>query len=461
MKVVARKFVQDVGILTVANLIGAGLNLVQGILVARWLGPELYGVAALVMTYPGLVYAVFDARSVAASVKYLGEYHARGEADRALAMCGLGYAVDLAVACLTFLVLVFTARLAAESIVHDPAVAGLMILYGAALIPRALVGTSNAILATLGRFPFIASIEIVTTVLRAVLLVGLVLGGWQVAGVVWANTIAVTATGLLYGAVAWVLIRRTWGGSVFQGKLKALKGERRQIFAFLAYNDLNALVGIIPKQLDTLLLGYFRNPTEVGYYKLAKSLSSVTGYLAGPLKSVAYPELARLWGLGRRRAFSRNVRQLAIWIAFPLGMAVLVGSAFMSFALPLLVGESYLPAVGAAQLLFIGSAISIAFFWLRLIYLAKGHVRQLFILNSSVTGVFTLIYPFVVRDWGYMGASACMLARYVVANGVSGYWLWKDSKKKEKHGDVTWRGKQTQTIEKTGERLAESVPEKT
>ena len=64
-------------ILTVANLAGAALSLIQGVLIARWLGPESYGVAALVMSYPDLVYTFFDARSSDASVKYLGEFHAR------------------------------------------------------------------------------------------------------------------------------------------------------------------------------------------------------------------------------------------------------------------------------------------------------------------------------------------------------------------------------------------------
>jgi O-antigen/teichoic acid export membrane protein len=427
-KIVAQKFVQNVGVLTIANCVGAALNFVQGVLVARWLGPELYGVAALVMTYPNLVYGFFDARSVTASMKYLGEYHAVGQRDQALAICKLGYAVDLAIACLTFLVLVLTARLAAQSIVHDPVVAGLMVLYGAALIPRALVGTSNAILATLGHFPFIATIEIVTTVIRVPLIVGLVLAGWQVAGVVWANTVAATTTGLLYGALAWVLIRRTWGASIFQGDLKVLKGGRRQIFAFLAYNDMNALIGMIPRQLDILLLGYFRNPTEVGYYKLAKSISSVVGNLTQPLRSVTYAELARLWGLGHKRAFSQKVRNLAIWIGLPLGASVAVVAGFMSIALPLIAGETYLPAVRANQLLFIGSAISLGFFWLRPIYLVKGRVRELFILNSTVTVVFGLIYPFVVREWGYLGASGWTLALYVAGYGVSGFWLWKRSK---------------------------------
>jgi len=423
--------VRNVGVLTIGNFVGAALSVVQGILVARWLGPELYGVAALVMTYPNLVHGFFDARSVSASVKYLGEYHARGEHDRALAMCGLGYAVDLAVACLTFLVLVLTARLAAEYIVHDPAVAGLMVIYGAALVPRALVGTSNAILITLGRFPIIAAIDMVTALFRVTLIVGFVLAGWQVAGVVWANAVTATATGILYGALAWVLFRRAWGGSILQGRLRSLKGRRREIFSFLAYNDLTALIGMIPSQLDAILLGYFRNPTEVGYYKLAKSISRVARYLLGPLKSVTYAELTRLWGLSQKRAFSQKVKKVAIWIGFPLGLLVLLGGGFIPFALPLLVGEIYLPAVAATQLLFIGSAISLAFFWLRLIYLAQGHVRQMFILNCSVTVGFGLIYPLVIREWGYMGASAWMLALQVAGTVTSGLWLWRQPSERE------------------------------
>jgi O-antigen/teichoic acid export membrane protein/glycosyltransferase involved in cell wall biosynthesis len=414
------------------------LSVVQGILVARWLGPELYGASALVMAYPSLVHGFFDARSMSASVKYLGEYHARGEHDRARAMCKLGYGVDLVIACFTLLVLVLTAHWAAQSIAHNSAVAGLMVLGGAALIPQAFVGTSNAVLATFGRFPVIALIEIVTTLLRVMLVIGLVLAGWQVAGVVWANAIAAMATGLLYGGVAWALIRHAWGGSIFQGSLKALKGRRREIFSFLAYNDLSALIATIPTQLDAILLGYFRNPAEVGFYKLAKSSSNLGGYLLGPLKSVTYAELTRLWGLGEERAFSEKVKKMALWIGFPSGVLVLLGAGLMSFALPLLVGEVYIPAVAATQLLCIGSAISLAFFWLHLIYLAQGHVRQLSILNGSVTVGFGLVYPFVIQQWGFMGACAWMLGLNVVGTGCSGFWLWRQQVVANSNTDRGW-----------------------
>jgi O-antigen/teichoic acid export membrane protein len=423
-QIVARKFLQDVGVLSVANVAGAALNFAQGILVARWLGPEQYGVVGLILSYPNFIYALFDARSVDASVKYLSEYHSRGDREGALAVCRLGCAVDLGVACLTFLVLAFTARLAAASIVHDPAVAGLIILYGAALVPRALVGTSNAVLAALGRFPVLALLGFATTFLRALLIVGFVLAGWQVRGVILANAVAAAVTGLFYGALTWNLMRGAWGSFNPFGNLKALKGGRRQIFSFLAYNNLNTLVATIPNQLDLLLLGYFRGPTEAGYFRLAKNLSTAVRFFTKPLQTVSYPALARLWASGDRPRFSRKVWRLALWVGLPSGFLVLLGTGALSYLLPLLVGDDFLPAVSATQLLWIGAAISLAFFWTRPLYLARGQIKRLFVVSSIVTIIFALFYPFVIRAWGYVGAAAWLLSLQIAGVACGAFWLW-------------------------------------
>lgn len=374
-KVIGRNFVRNVGVLTVANGISAALSLVQGILVARWLGPELYGVAALVMSYPNLVYSFFDARSSEASVKYLSEFHARGEPERALAMCQLGYVVDFAIAALAFGVVLLSAPWAAQSIAHHPEMVGLIVVYTAAFIPRALAGTSYATLATLGRFPLIACIDVLATLLRVVLVLALVSTGWQVSGVVWGNAIPTAATGLLYGTFAWVLTYRAWGTFPHQGSWQVLRGRRREILGFLAYNDLSALLGMIPKQMDVVLLGYLRDPTEAGYYKLAKSFAGSVSYIVRPLQAIVYPQMARLCSFRDPQRIQQRAQRLAFNIGLPLGMAVVISTLPLPFILPPLVGQSYLPAVTTTQFLLVGGAIWLTFFWLRPVYFSLGQMR--------------------------------------------------------------------------------------
>jgi O-antigen/teichoic acid export membrane protein len=418
-----RPFVRHVGVLTVANGVGAVLSFVQGILVARWLGPELYGVAALVMSIPSLVYTFFDARSAEASVKFLSEFDARGERERALAMCKVGYTVDFTIAVVAFLVILLLSPWAAKSIVKRPEMGWLIILYGSAFLPRALTGTSYAVLATLGCFPSIALINTLTNFLRVGLVLGLVGLGWQVAGVVWGNAIAMAATGLLYGILAYSLVKSRWGRSWLSADWSYLKGLWREVISFLAYNDLNALLGLIPKQLDVVILGYFRNPIEVGYYKLAKSLSATVGYLVQPLQSVTYPKLAKLWGVGGHRAVSQEVKRLVWKIGVPLGLLALGGITFVPLVLSILVGPYYRPAIVVTQILLSGSAIWLAFFWLRPTYLAIGKIRKWTTISIVVVCLSTVGFLIATPIWGYLGLASCLMIMTFLGHSISVFYL--------------------------------------
>jgi O-antigen/teichoic acid export membrane protein len=423
-KLIARKFVRDVGVLTIANGVAASLSFMQAILVARWLGPELYGVAALVMGYPGIVHTFLDARSAEASVKYLSEFDARGERDRIIAMCKLGFVVDIAIAALMFLIVVVTAHWAAQRMVHCPDALGLIIVYAAAFLPRALIGTSYAVLATLGRFSLIAFLDLLTIAIRVTFVLGGLLLGEKVSAVIWGNTASLTFAGLAYVVVAMILALRVWGALPWQGDWQTLTGRRGQIFRFLAYNNLSTLLGIIPKQLDVILLGYFRGPTEVGYYKLARNLAGAVTYLVRPLQSVIYPELSRLWGAEERKALWQKVRRLAIYIGAPVGVAVLAGTLLIPLALPVLVGHDYSPAVGVTQLLLFGSAVWLAFFWLRPLYFAIGQIRQWTFGISAYSMMFLLLSILTVHEWGTTGIALSLVIVTVLFHVCMGILIY-------------------------------------
>lgn len=422
-RIIGRKFVQDVGVLTIANFVSAVLSVIQGLLVARWLGPELYGVTALVMSFPSLVHTFFDARSAEVSVKYLSEFHAWGERERALAICKVGYAVDFVIAFITFLVVLIMAPWAARSIVHRPEMAGFVTLFAAAFIPRSFVGTSYAVLATLGRFPLVAVLDAITTALRVVLVLGLVLLGWQVAGVIWGTAAAIAVMGLVHGIVAHVLIRRTWGASWLSGQWESLRGYRRAMIGFYAFNDLNASLGMISKQLDLVLLGYFRNPTEVGHYKLAKSVAGAVGYIVKPLQSVVYPDLARRWCVGDMQSLWERMRKLAVQVGLPLGFVCLLTTAFIPFIGPILAGETYRPAMVASQLLFIGSAVWLSLFWLRPMYYAQGAVKAWTIINIFIVFMSIIGFFISIPLWGYVGLASWQMFMHLLGHGLATIYL--------------------------------------
>jgi O-antigen/teichoic acid export membrane protein len=419
------RFARNVSVLTAANLAGAGLSFLQGIIVARILGPESYGIVALIMTYPNLVYSFLSAKSGDATIKYLGQFHSQGERKQSVAMCGLGYTVDLVVAVLAFGIIIVTASWAAANIVQRPDLAWLIPFYAIALVPQSLRGTSHAVLSILERFTWAAAIQIATTVARFVSVIALVLLGFGVAGVIWGNLIGFLINGMLYAGSAFWLIRTTWHGWWWQQNFwHDLQHYRRDIVRFLGLNEVSALAGMIPKQLDIIVLGYFSGPTQVGYYRLAKSLTDIIALLVSPLQSVVYPRLSSLWGAGQHRAAHKQARTMALMLGLPLGaLVMLIGIPLVPFVLPLLVGNEYAPAIVATQLLLTGAAAWLAFFWIRPFVLAKGGIKMWTGISVLVACMSLAAYFVVIPIWGYLGLAAWLMAMNFLGHGIALIWL--------------------------------------
>jgi O-antigen/teichoic acid export membrane protein len=402
-------FARHASVLAVSNALRAGLNIIQGILVARWLGPESYGAAALVLGYPAVIYAVFGAKSTDVSVKYLTEFHVTGDIRRALAVGRLVYSVDLFTASVSCLVVIVSAPWAARTIAHLPHLAPLLIIAAIALIPRGFVNTSWATLVCLDRYPLIGLIEFATTTVRVVVVLTLVFFTREVMGVVWGTAIESVLVGLVYAATAHALARRAWGGSWLQGAWNDLVGRRREVLRFLMYTNLNTLIALVPQQLDVLLLGYLRSPVDVGYYKLAKSVTGLRAIVSGPLQWVGYSQLARLWGAGDPQGFRRLVRHLAIGIGVPLGIPALLAVLIAPSLVVRIAGDRYAPARVAIQLLMLEGSFWLVLFWLRPVYLTSGRVSSWSMWTAIHAAAFlVLAAPAILWD-GFRGLAVVSL----------------------------------------------------
>ena len=331
----------------------------------------------------------------------------------------MGYSVDLAMALGTFALVAATAWWAEIYIVHSQGVASLMLIYAVAFLPRSFATTSRAALTVFGKFPAMASVDLVSTIIRVGVILGLVIGGWGVAGVIWGNAIGMAVSGIFLGLFTYPLIGKEWGGSWISSSWKDLKGFRREIVHFFAFTNVSELVGLFAKQADMVILGYFRGPQEAGYYRLAKSLSSVVGYIVQPLQQVAYPRLAHLWGAGHRAQMGQTVRRYALWVGVPLAILVLSVIPAVHALMGIIVGEEYLPAVRALQFLLAGSAVWLAFFWLRPVYHALGEVK-FWLINATIISILTVIgYVIAAPQWGHVGIAVV----WFLAGGIGGHLI--------------------------------------
>jgi O-antigen/teichoic acid export membrane protein len=411
-------FLRGTAALVGGNAVTAVLVALQVAIVAACLGAEGYGTAALALGYASLVHGLLDLRSSEVSLRYLGTFASRGEAAPAQAISKLGLLVDLAVSLLAAGTVAATAPWAARAFVKNPEAAVLVVAAGAGLLPRAVVGTSYAVLASADRFGTVARLNVLGTAARTGAILGLVLAGAGPAGVVLGSAFGGAVSAAAFFLAARSAARVLWGGGLLSGRLSSLRGHYREIFGFLLAHDASGLIGAAARHLDVLAVGWFGGPAEAGLYKVARRAASAVGYLAGPLQAVSYPRLVQRVASRDERALGQFLRRLVLGVGLPLAVATVATSWIaVPVVLPRLLGAEFSSAVGPAVLLIAAAAVGLGGFWIRPLLYAEGRPRAWLAANAIATGGGLAGCFLVLPQAGLAGLAATVLVAQLAGYG--------------------------------------------
>lgn len=395
-------FARDAGALTVSGGVVAVAVTVQGILAANWLGPAGYGAVALVGAVPALILAFLSPDSKHATVRYLADQDAKQDPKGAVAVCKLALFADLLTGAAAFAIVSASAAWAQHHVVRLEGSAGLVVVAGLGLLVSMPSKVSTSILMHSRRFSLVAREQVLSTLIRSALIVALIAGGGGVAGAVWGGTIGLALHSIMLGSLAIREAKRRWDSSWREVRLRDHKALRVGMVRFLVWSDIGSLFRTIPDRLDVVVLGALVGPREVGFYRLARSITSLPDHLIVPLQSATFPRLSCIAVGGRRALMSATLRRHAV-LASALAAGGLIGPFIVPFAVRTLAGDAYAGAIGMSRVLLLGSTLSLFFYWLRPFYMATGYVRAWSaIIAVSSLGALALYVP-AVNAWGGMG----------------------------------------------------------
>jgi len=413
---------RNAGKLGGAGIVILGLGIFQSILVARWLGPKNFGIAALVLGVPALIFTFFDPQTREAVVKYLGEFTTTGESRKALAVPKLAYVIDGLLGVVGVAVVALLAPLAANHILHDSSLVPLLIVAGAAQIASAPAETSRAVLSSFGRFDAIAWQQSTTTLVRLGLVLVAMVSGGGLDGFVYAMCAGSVVDAVTAGWLAHRVIRRSLGEAWWHGRRRDVAPRLGEMRHFLVYTELTSLVAVFVKQADVVILGWIRGPVEAGYYRLARSITTPAATGTQSLQSVLYPRVTQMTASNEEVDLLARARGWFLRAGLPIGLASLVFVPIVPQIITTLAGPDFLGAVHATQWLLVGSAFVLACFWLRPIQLATHQVRFMFV-NSIVIGVAALAgFALIAGPFGAAGVAAVRTLIAGFLGTTSGLW---------------------------------------
>ena len=414
-----RRVVKNSGYLFSATGLSAALSMLQGILIARLLGVENYGILGAIIMFTSVINKLVSFRMGELVIKYVAQYSEAGDQRRAATVFKSALLVEMAASVLAFVLLCALAPLAARFLAKDPSTTGWFILYGMIVLANLVSESSMGLLQIFDRFRNVAALSLVQSVVT-LCLVGIVfIADGGMVGVLLSYLVGKAVGALTLSSGSLVEANRHWGRGWWRTPVSALKSEWRELGHFAVNTNISASLSLINKDSELLWVSFFRGPVETGYYKLAISLANIIQLPVSPLPQATYPELTRQAARGNWHDLHSVLRQGSILAASYTVPAMLVlvflGRPLIAF----LYTPEYLPAYPALLILLAGFLFANIFYWRRNALLALGRPDFPAKLNVILAVLKVIGILLFVPRYGYLASAALLSAFYIAASLIS------------------------------------------
>lgn len=346
----------------VVTLLG---SLLVGIFVARYLGPELYGLMNYVVSYVALfqVFASFGLDNIEireeSKCKGLGE-KGRVPGAEANAILGTAFGLKLIFAAVTMVLVILTAWLFEA----DTFTKWMITLYSLSMIMQTF-GVIRNYFTSIVWNEYIVKTEISRTVIGALIKVVLLL---LKADLVWFIAATLFDTVLIAGGYLLSYRRQISSPRLWTFDKSTARYLIQESFPVL----LSGAAVVFYQRIDQLMIGNMIDKESVAYYSVANSFISVLGFIPSVLSQTITPILVQLFCTNREeyKCKAQLFMNVTTWLCVLMCIVVCI---FSYLLIRCTFGIQYLAAV---------SILQVAVF--REVFLAQAQVTGSLILSENI-----------------------------------------------------------------------------
>lgn len=376
------------------NLLVMVLNLVTGILSARYLGPEGRGELAAATRWSNLFMVIFTI-GLPGAVIYLGKQFPEKQRDYLGVYLLIGSLLGLAGAGIGNLLLPLLFANQPEHVAKLAALAMLTVPF--TLLIDGLIGS----LQTLNQFHKVLGLRVINPVGQLGIIVLLLLSGHYTVGTFILCSLLWSAS--LFGiALLWVL-------QSLKPRLHNVLSLGRELFRKGLQIYAGFIVSTFGGNLDHMIISLFLTTYTLGLYAVSSSIATILpSVLIGTIGTYLFPKLMDMLPDERKVQAARIHGTL---LYGTLAVAI-VGGTLLPFVLPVMYGAEYKAAVLLGQILLICAPINVAYVVLSNFFSTEGKFH--YITFAEITGLVTgvLATALLLRWLGGVGAAigVCMIA---------------------------------------------------
>lgn len=365
-----------------ANTVNRVISFAGMLVLARFLGPSVFGLYALTMSVVNS-FELFKSMGLdTALIRRKEQFE---------------LSADTAFAVIPVLGLVLYCGLALSAgpvarMFHAPELEATMRVLGIAFVCNCFTRVPSAILERRMEFKDLSIAELVSNGLFPLIAVPLALAG---AGV-WSLVVAYVVKMLVYMVMVWRHAR--WMPALrFSPRIAA------EMFAFGKFIFLSSVVYFLRMNLDNILVGKYLGVTMLGLYALAFNIANFAAdYLGVKVHRVIYSAYSRIdKDEALVSAFLKTLKYLSM-VAFPVGVGIMLfGDELVAFAY----GPKWLAAGSALKVLALAGIFNTLPVGVMPAFLTKGKPFLSFLITSGQVVIFIFLIGPAARMMGIQGVA--------------------------------------------------------
>lgn len=417
------KFVQDTAVLQAGSIAGNVIQAATGVVVARVLQPELFGVYALAMSLAAFASIFLSAGAQDAVTTILGETYTRG--DRAKTRDAIAFLVKVVIA---------TAVIAVSFALLSPYISErlyqnrLIGVYAAAVIGAYIVSSTffsltTMVLQVVGRIRHMMFLELSDQAGRSIIAMLAVLVGFGAAGAAVGHLVGALAV----GAISFVIWERLKSRYPLIPSVRTVLGHVRHVsfrkylgFSFWVALDRN--IAMLFTTLPVLITGLFVSVTDVTFFRLGLGFMNLALVLMGPISKLLNVEFPRM-KIQDAPKLRRNFIKVSLY-SVGLSTVLAFGAAVTApLAFKILYGESFLPSIKYVLALVPYGALFGIGVGLGPMWRAINKVKVSIVINILVLGTGVPLGMFLIKQFGLYGSVAMVSVWYTVAHLAAFFYL--------------------------------------
>jgi O-antigen/teichoic acid export membrane protein len=361
------------------------ISAITSILIARFLGPELYGQYALALVAPNLLYLFTDLGVNQAITKFTSALKSEKQADGIPNIVKHGMIARAVIGVTIFALNYFLAGTIATYLLQRPDLEFYIQIASISILFQVIFTTATSAFVGLDKTEYQAISANTQAIAKAIASITLILAGLGIVGAITGYSLGFVASSFVALPLLYLLLRKKKTAN----KGDSFKQNMKMLFKYGSPLYISVLlVGFIPV-LNSVILAFFTTDTNIGNYKAATNFAALLIVLAEPITTVLLPAFSKLNRTSNQkiRDFFKIVVKYTTILVIPVASLITV---FSTEIVQIIYGSTYnLAPLFLSVLVLVYFLVGIGYLTLPSLYNGLGETKTT--LKMNLISFFVLI----------------------------------------------------------------------